>query len=54
MTIYYDERGFTITKEELLKNFEQFKAEQPDEYGTFDEYVSECLGKNGTLSLQEQ
>ena len=51
MKLYWDVEDQRIhTEEELRKDFEQFKADQPDEYDySFAEYLRNCLSKNGSL-----
>lgn len=54
MKMYEDERGGLITIGELWDEFEQLQAIDPVEYAyDFDEYVSNCTGKNGTLKEVE-
>lgn len=49
--LFEDERGYTITEDELRRDFEELKREDPEEYFyTFGEYVDMCTGKNGTLT----
>ncbi len=51
-TMYFDiESGEYVTTEQLRKEYEQFRKEQPEEYGySFPEYVRNCLTENnGTL-----
>ena len=43
-----------ITAVQLRKEFETLKQEYPDEYNySFEEYIANCTGKNGTLTPYE-
>ena len=56
-TMYRDiETGEAVTIEQLHKEYEQMKQEQPDEYGySFMDYVHNCLTENnGTLERIEE
>lgn len=44
--LFLDERGFCVTEKELRHDY---YAEDKCAEMTFDEYVKECCGKNGTL-----
>lgn len=48
--LYYDERGYIITESELRKSFTELKANRETECVTYEQYVTECCGKNGTLT----
>lgn len=51
MRIFIDEMGHCLTEAMLRQEFELLKLEQPEEYNyTFEEYIKNCLGKNGTLT----
>ena len=44
------EHNIIITENELKVSFEELKRAESDEYNySFDEYIKECTGKNGTL-----
>ena len=49
------ETGEAVTIEQLHKEYERMKQEQPDEYGySFKEYIRNCLTENnGTLERIE-
>lgn len=49
--LFEDERGYTVTEDELRRDFEELKLDDPEEYFcTFEDYVDMCTGKNGTLT----
>lgn len=49
--IFEDERGWLVTEDELRRDFEELKREEPEETDyTFEEYLAMCTGKNGTLT----
>lgn len=49
--LFVDERGEFVTEAQLREEFKQLKAEQPDEYDySFEDYVLNCTGRNGTLT----
>lgn len=49
--LFEDERGYTVTEDELRRNFEELKLDDPEEYFyTFEDYIDMCTGKNGTLT----
>lgn len=49
--IFEDERGWLVTEEELRRDFEELKREEPEEYWySFEDYIRVCTGKNGTLT----
>lgn len=51
MRIFIDEMGHCLTESMLRQEFELLKLEQPEEYNyTFEQYLLNCLGKNGTLT----
>ena len=45
--LYWDERGFTVSEADLKEYYDTYKDELNMSY---EEYVADCLGKNGTLS----
>lgn len=47
--MYYDERGYFLTDAELRKSFEELKANGETECVTYEQYLTECCGKNGAL-----
>lgn len=52
--LYYDERGYIITKSELRKSYSELKANGETDCKTYEEYVRECCGKNGTLEKAKE
>lgn len=56
MKMYYDENAECfVSEEQIEKEFNQLKAEQPNEYDyTFYEYLNNCLSKNGFLTEEEK
>ena len=49
--IFEDERGWLVTEDELRRDFEELKREEPEEYRySFEDYIRACTGKNGTLT----
>ena len=50
MEIYYDERGYAFSREELYLSFTILKANNERDCVTFEDYIKECCGKNGTLT----
>lgn len=48
--MFEDERGYTITEEELKAEYEELKQNGETDCKTFGQYVAECTGKNGTLT----
>lgn len=49
--LFEDERGYTVTEDELRRDFEELKLDDPEEYFyTFEDYVDMCTGKHGTLT----
>ena len=55
MKMYYDENeDCFVSEEQIKKEFIQLKAEQPNEYDyTFEEYLNNCLSKNGFLTEEK-
>ncbi len=48
---YDDEYGAFISTAQLRSEFDDLKAEEPNEYSySFEEYLENCLSKNGFLS----
>ncbi len=47
---YKDEDNNIITQSQLRKSYEKLKAAGDTEAETFDDYVENCIDKNGTLS----
>lgn len=47
--MFKDERGYTITLEDLMEEFKEIKEDGEHDEVTFEQYLAECLGKNGTL-----
>ena len=47
---FKDERGYYITDKELHDSYEILKASGDTDCETYDDYVRECCGKNGTLT----
>ena len=48
---YDDEYGTIILTAQLRSEFDDLKAEEPNEYSySFEEYLENCLSKNGFLS----
>ena len=46
------EHGTIVTEDQLKREFEELRKEQPDFYGdtTFEQYINNCLTRNnGTL-----
>lgn len=56
MKMYYDENEQCfVSEEQIKKEFIQLKAEQPEEFDySFDEYLNNCLSKNGFLTEEEK
>ena len=51
MRVFIDEMGHCLTEAMLRQEFELLKLEHPEEYNyTFEEYIKNCLDKNGTLT----
>lgn len=49
--LFEDERGYTVTEDELRRDFEELKLDDPEEYFyTFEDYIDMCTGKHGTLT----
>lgn len=49
--VFEDERGYTVTEDELRRDFEELKRNEPEEYFySFEDYVDMCTGKHGTLT----
>ena len=48
--MYEDERGYTYTEEELKASFDELRANGETDCDTFEQYIKECCGKNGTLT----
>lgn len=49
--LFEDEHGYTVTEDELRRDFEELKREEPEEYWySFEDYIRNCTGKNGTLT----
>lgn len=49
--IFEDERGWLVTEDELRRDFEELKREEPEEYWySFEDYIRNCTDKNGTLT----
>ena len=48
--MFEDERGQIITAAELEKEFNDLKQEGGTDCETFEQYIRECTGKNGTLT----
>ena len=55
MKYYFDENeGCFVSEEQIKKEFIQLKAEQPDEFNySFEEYLNNCLSKNGFLTEEK-
>lgn len=50
--LFKDEYGHIITEDELYDEFNQLRAEQPEEYDySFEEYIKNVTGKNGSLTV---
>ena len=47
--MYLDERGYYISEKELQQSYAELKANGETDCETYEEYVKECCGKNGTL-----
>ena len=54
MTIYLDERGYTLTLKDLQAEYEELKATGDTEAETFADYMVNCTDKNGTLTRYER
>lgn len=50
--LFEDERGYTVTEDELRKAFAELKRDEPEEWDllSFEDYVDMCTGKHGTLT----
>lgn len=50
--LFEDERGYTVTEDELRKTFAELKRDEPEGWDllSFEDYVDMCTGKNGTLT----
>ena len=48
--MFEDERGQIITESELNAEFTDLKVTGETDCETFEQYVKECCGKNGTLT----
>ena len=51
--MYWDERGWYITEDELKDDYEQLKANNETEANTYEEYVINCTDKDGALERCE-
>lgn len=49
----YDERGYIVKESELRKSYKRLKSSGEFD-GTFLQYVAECTGKNGTLTMVDE
>jgi hypothetical protein len=49
----YDERGFIVKESDLRKTYNDLKSSREFD-GTFIQYVAECTGKNGTLTMTDE
>lgn len=47
--MYWDERGWYVTDEELQSDYETLKKKGETEAETYEDYVKNCTDKNGTL-----
>lgn len=48
--MYYDiESGEYLTRADLQREFEFLKASEETEADSFEDYLKNCLSKNGTL-----
>jgi len=47
--MFKDERGYILTLEDLEAEFEEIRKDGEHDGVSFNQYLSECLGKNGTL-----
>ena len=54
MTIFLDERGYTLTLEQLQKEYTELYATGDTEAETFADYMVNCTDKNGTLTRYER
>lgn len=50
MRIYIDERGNTLTNDELVLSYLTLKREGDTEAETYLEYLKNCTSKDGTLT----
>ena len=48
MRVFEDERGYNVTETELLSYYCNESALSQEM--TFEQYIRECCGKNGTLT----
>ena len=51
--MYWDERGWYITEEDLKDEYKTLKANGETEAKTYKSYVANCTSKNGTLTRCE-
>lgn len=51
MRVFKDERGYTITEQELKTEYEELRRNDETDAATFEQYVRNCTDKNGTLML---
>ena len=49
-SVYYDEAGFFVTKTDVKKNFDELLKFDPSVEMTFNDYLFDCCGKNGSLT----
>ena len=53
MKWYWDERGWYVNDEELKDDYEVLKAKGETGCDSFEGYVADCTGSNGTLQRCE-